>query len=223
MNGHAFIIIALAAAAAWSAETIAVGPVPATGGTVTPAGGNNDSQIELYWDSGTCTGDFAWYTGTNTWGGVDFSISTIAAYTYIYSSRIYYYPYWPNGTWEGNGMAVYAFSGGTPGSVMMPSRYVRGSGTVGGWQSFDVSWGLPGGVQSFVMCFSQLYNYPGVDPVYPLDSATNYGIHCWYYYQGVWAHTSSLYAGDLMLRATVDDTHSAVAPASFGRVKAMYH
>ncbi len=221
MKKLAVLFVALAAAA-WGAEFIAAPPLNATG-TVTPAP-NGDSTVEIYWDNGTIYTAFAWYTGTNTWGGNDYDISTLSTYVNIASSRIYYYPGWPNGTWEGNGIAAFAFSGGTPGSIMMPSRYVRGSGTVGGWQSYTVGWALPGATRTFLFAYSQLYNYPGVDPVYPLDGNASGGAHSWYYYSGVWARVSSVGYGNraLMHRCTMEDNVD-VAPSSFGRVKAMYH
>ena len=55
--------------------------------------------------------------GNEYWAANDFSVATLAGYDYIYSSRLYYSPNWPNNTWEGNLMTVFAFSGGTPGSI----------------------------------------------------------------------------------------------------------
>ncbi len=222
MKRYAFLITALAAAA-WGAETISVSPSPNAGGTAAP-GHDGDVTTELYWDNGTCYTAFAWYTGANTWGGNDFDISTLTSYNYIDSTRIYYYPNWPNGTWEGNGIAVFAFSGGTPGSIIMPSRYVRGSGAVGGWQTYSVYWNL-GSTRTFLFAYSQLYNYPGVDPVYALDTNAAGGAHSWYYYGGVWSRISAAGYGNraLMHRCTVWYAIPAVEPSSFGRVKAMFH
>ncbi len=221
MLKNAFFLVVLSAAAAWGTETISVSPSPNAGATVTPPP-SGDATNELYWDNGSCYTDFAWYTGANTWGGNDYDIATLTSYYHIYSSRIYYYPNWPNGTWEGTGIAVFAFAGGTPGSIMMPSRYVRGSGAVGGWQSYTIGWWLSS-TSTFVIAYSQLYNYPNCDPVYPLDTNAAGGAHSWYYYGGVWSRISAVGYGNraLMHRCTMSQ-QNAVAPSSFGRVKAMF-
>ena len=181
-----------------------------------------DSQLQLYWDNGTPGTEFNFYTGVNSWVANDFNISTLASYNYLVSaSACQYSSGWPNGNWNGNLLAIFGFSG-TPGSILWGPVYVRGSGS-GGWQTYPIGWSL-GSVQSFAVAFSQLYNYPNADS-FTLDTGSNGG-HSWYYYAGVWAHISSLGYGNhaLMVRCTVDDSHgNAVAPASLGRVKALYH
>ncbi len=191
MKRYAVLLSALTAAAAWGAEMAWAPPLSHINGTAGPAP-NGDGAVELYWDSGSIYTAWCWYTGANTWGGNDYDIATLSSYTYIYSSRIYYYPNWPNSTWDGNGMAVFAFAGGTPGSMIMRSRYVRGSGNIGGWQSYNVGWSL-GATRTFLFAYSQLYNYPRVDPVYPEDTNASGGAHSWYYNGGVWARTSSIH------------------------------
>jgi len=48
--------------------------------------------------------------------------------------------------------------------------------------------------------------------------------HSWYYRYGAWHPWSQAGFGNyiLMIRCTVDDAFGAVAPASLGRVKALY-
>ncbi len=222
MRALAFLIIAAAAASAGAAETVsAAGPFSYAVRPVNPRGAG-DAELELYWDYGEIGLQLAFYTGKNSWAGVDFSIATLSTYDRIYSSRIYYWPNWPDNVWQGNGMAVFVFAGGTPGSVLMPPRYVRGMGAVGGWQNYAVGWDL-GPTQDFLFAYSQLYNYPLCDPVMPTGGG--YALHSWYYYDGAWARSSSLGYGlvAFLIRATVIDHNSAVAPTSFGRVKAIYH
>jgi len=179
------------------------------------------AQLELSWDTGSVNGATAWYTGAGSWGANDFNISTLAAYNRVASARIYYYPNWPNSILEGNREAVWSFLGGTPGSLLWGPTYVRGT-TAMGWNTFAVGWTL-GAVTAFVMAFEQYYNYPVCDPVLNWSWAGTTG-HSWYYYAGAWASFPQLGYGNypLMIRCTVDDSFSGVAPASLGRVKALY-
>ena len=220
MNKSALIIagLVLGTAGAWGADTVAA---PPHGGPFAPGGGT-DATLELKWDSGQPSfGPIAWYTGAGAWGGVDFNISTIAAYHWVESGKIYYYPGWPNNIFEGNRMAVWSFGGGVPGSILSQPTYVRG--TAFGWNAYATGYNLSAAT-AFVMAFEQYYNYPQCDPVIELAS-TGTASHSWYYYGGAWGPVSLLGYGNfpIMIRAIMNDTgFAAVAPASFGRVKAMY-
>ncbi len=221
MKRYTVLLCALAAAAAGAAD-IAVGyGAPARGGAA-PAP-PSDATLDLYWDNGSPGTGFSFYTGAGAWAGNDFSITTLSSYNYIVSARVYQYLNWPNGSWSGNLLAVYAFGGGTPGTMMWGPQFVRGSGS-GGWQTYNIGWSL-GSAQSFVVALNQLYNYPGANG-FTLDTGSNGG-HSWYYYNGVWGRISSLGYGNhaFMLRCAVDDTHynNAVQPATLGRVKAAYY
>ena len=217
MKKFAVLMVALVAAWAWAADTVIS---PAYHGPYVPDNGS-DATLELAWDTGTITNAVAWYTGAGAWAGVDFNISTISTYKYVDSGKIYYYPNWPNGTFEGNRIAVWGFSGGVPGSMLNSPSYVRG--TAFGWNTLPAGGFYLNTATAFVMAFEQYYNYPACDPVVNM-STTGTASHSWYYYSGAWAGIAGLGYGSyaLMTRAIVNTAGSAVAPTSFGRVKAMY-
>jgi len=215
MKMFAVLMVALLAAGAWAADTVVS---PTYHGPYVPEKGT-DATRELSWDTGTITNAVAWYTGAGAWGGVDFNISTIATYKIVESGKIYYYPNWPNGTFEGNRMGVWSFSGGVPGSLLNGPTYVRG--TASGWNTYANGYNL-GSATAFVMAFEQYYNYPACDTVINMSSSGT-ASHSWYYYSGAWAGIAGLGYGSypLMTRAIMSDL-TGVTPTSFGRVKAMY-
>jgi len=220
VNKSALIIVGLVlgTAGAWAADTVAG---PPHGSPFAPGGGT-DGTLELKWDTGSINEVVAWYTGAGAWAGVDFDVSTLTSYNYVSSCRIYYYPNWPNGIFEGNRAGAWSFPGGTPGSLLWGPTYVRG--TAFGWNTFAAGYDL-GATTAFVIAFEQYYNYPICDPVVNLASSGTYS-HSWYYYGGAWHPIGGLGYGSfpLMTRCIVDDEHhNDVTPASLGRVKAMYH
>ena len=220
MNKSALIIagLVLGTAGAWAADTVAGPPY---WGPRAPGGGT-DATLELKWDSGTLiAGGFAFYTGAGLWAGVDFNISTLAAYHYVSAGKLYYYPNWPNNIFEGNRMAVWSFVGSVPGSILSGPTYVRG--TAHGWNTYANGYDLAS-TTAFVMAFEQYYNYPNCDPVICYSTQADY-THSWYYYTGAWHPIGGLGNGNfpIMTRAFVSDQGIGVAPASLGRVKAMYH
>ena len=217
MNKWAVLLLGFLAAAAWAADTV-VSPVYP--GPYVPGKGTDD-EYELSWDNGTINDAVAWYTGAGAWAGADFNISTIVVGRWVSSGKIYYYPNWPNGTFEGNRMGVWSFAGSTPGSLLHGPTYVRG--TAFGWNTFSAGNYNLGSATAFVMAFEQYYKYPACDPVVNLASGGTYS-HSWYYYSGAWAPITGLGYGayPLMTRAIVG-YWVGVAPTSFGRVKAMYH
>ena len=199
---------------------------PADPAVAAPRG--RDGMLELQWDSGKPSWLITWRSGAGVWVGNDFDVSTVKTYPYIQKVRFYSTPTWPNGSWEGFYLAVYSFAGSVPGSMMWPAggrgKYVRGTTTGYGWQNFDVGWALPSGVRKFVAAVEQFYDYPNCDPHLVDDNAT-FRKHSWAYYQGNWnplSNKTGYY--NLMLRVIVDDDHNpGVAPATVGRVKALYY
>jgi len=220
VNKSALIIagLVLGAAGAWAADTVAA---PPHGGPFTPRGGT-DATLELAWDNGVPFADAgAFFTGADKWGGVDFDITTLSSYHYVASGKIYYWPGFPNNEFEGNRMAVWSFVGGNPGSILHGPTFVRA--TAFGWNAYAADYNL-GATTAFVLGFEQYYNYPYCDPIYTMSS-TGTPSHSWYYYGGVWRPMNQMGYGNypLMYRAIMNDTgFAAVAPTSFGRVKAMY-
>jgi hypothetical protein len=217
----AALTITVAGAADHVVERAAAGPAAAA-----PRG--CDGTLELQWDSGKPSWLITWRSGAGVWVGNDFDISTVKTYPYLRKVRLYSTPTWPNGSWDGFYLAVYSFAGGVPGSMMWPAggrgKYVRGTTTGYGWQNFDVGWALPSGVRRFAAAVEQFYDYPNCDP-HLVDDNPTFRKHSWAYYQGNW-HPLSNKTGyyNLMLRVIVDDDHNpGVAPATVGRVKALYY
>ncbi len=221
MKGRIIITLAAvvaAAAASWAADVA----VAHNGTTVTPVSTptvsrpGTDATMELKWDDGTPTNRWAWYTGADAWIAQEFDISTISSYNYVRYIRFYAYGNWPNGIYEGGRIAIYSFSGGSPGSILWGPEYRPNTGD--GWNDLDVWWSL-GTVTNFMTAWNQFYNYPNCDGWCVAGGTT---AHAWYYYNG-WSHGSSQFGRTFMIRAVVDDEHpAAVAPSSLGRVKALY-
>jgi len=212
------------AAAAWGADW-AVDVAPNAGGK--PEG--TDSTLELKWDTGTRGLGMAWYTGAGSWVGNDFDISTVSSYFGISTIRMYTSSTWPNNSWEGMRYAVFAFTGGVPGSMLWPAsgvgRFYRpdnGSGWV--WVDVTVGWTLSTGVNVFCAASEQYYNYPTCDP-FGLDNNPTFFNHSWQRYGGSWAPMNGYESypyKNLMLRVTVCDDANRVSPSSMGRIKALY-
>lgn len=215
----------MAAAAAGAADHVAA-PAPYDAPPANPPG--RDGTLELKWDSGKASWLIAWRSGAGTWVGNDFDVATVKTYPFIRAIHVYSTPTWPNGTWDGFYLGVYAFTGGVPASMMWPpggrGRYVKGTTSGYGWQVFAVNWSLPSGSRAFVPAVEQFYDYPNCDPHLVDDNAT-FRQHSWAYYQGNW-HPLTNITGyyNLMLRVVVDNEHNpGVAPATVGRVKALYY
>jgi hypothetical protein len=200
---------------------------PATPGAAKVPARGRDGTFELKWDSGTASWLIAWRSGAGTWVGNDFDVSTVKTYPHIRTIRVYSTPTWPNGSWEGFYIGIYAFAGGVPGSMMWPpggrGKYVKGTTSGYGWQIFTVDWNLPSGVRKFAPALEQFYDFPNCDPHLVDDNAT-FRKHSWAYYQGNWhplTNTTGYY--NLMLRVVVDDEHNpGVAPTTVGRIRALY-
>jgi hypothetical protein len=217
------VTLALAAAAAVGAADFVVEPAPpATGGDV-PA---YDATMELKWDNGTRRWSIAWYTGAGAWVGNDFDISTISTYHAIEKVRFYSRDNWPNTGWDGFRVGIYNFSS-VPGSLLWPTAgggyFFKPSGLQGHiWVDIAIGWTCPS--TAFVVAVEQYYNYPNCDP-YALDTNTTFQRHSWQYYQGSWSPlevASFPEWRNLMLRAVVNNSTLGVAPASLGRVKALF-
>ncbi len=191
----AFVAVA---AAGWATDVASAGAGGAPG---------DGGQMWLYWDNGTASGGFT------TFAGNDFDISTTPSYNYIDSLRCYIYPNWPNSTLEGGRIAIYAFSGGSPGSILWGPRFR--ANTAFGWLTYDVGYSL-GSQRTFMATYDPFYNYPNFD-VLSLDTDTSGGSHSWYYNNG-WKHPNR----NLMLRVSVS-SGAAVTPTSVGRIKALYY
>ena len=186
-----------------------------------------DDTSELKWDSGAGRWMVVWYTGADSWVGNDFDVSTIKTYggikTYRTQSRL-----WPNQRWDGFRIAIYAFAGGVPGSMMWPTsgtpKFVMPTGSEREWKDFDVSWVLPG-VTKFMAAQEQFYNGPSLCDPYLIDNNAAFRGHSWMNTTGRWrlyyVESVAPYR-NLMIRVIVNDLTS-VTPTSVGRVKALYY
>jgi len=220
MGKYVLALLALAAVAG-AADLAGVRAAPAGEAREPGRLDPSDGLIDLGWDRGGVYGGFVWITGLGVWAGSDFDISTLATYNHVASGRIYYYPHFPNEIFEGNREGVWSFAGGAPGSLLWGPTFVRG--TAFGWNSYAVGWTL-GAVTAFVMAFEQYYDYPNCDPVTTCAHGAGSGDHSWIRYGGAWHHWWETGNGNfaLMIRCIVDNSYSGVAPASLGRVKALY-
>lgn len=208
------------AAAAYGADVILAPAPPAP-----RAGGGSDATAELKWDSGRPKWLVAWHTGAGTWVGNDFDISTLKTYGGVKKVRFYSGPAWPNNRWDGFRLALYAFAGGQPGSLLYGPKWVRGYTPGYGWNDFSIGWVLPASTRAFVAACEQFNNYPSCDP-FALDDNPTFRGHSWVYYKGEWSKMSTAANPykNLMLRVVVDDEQNVfVGPTSFGRIKGLFY
>jgi hypothetical protein len=213
------VLAAFLGATAWATDVV-VAPTAPAGSPL--AADDYDAALELKYDNGTRSYFMAWISGAGAWVGNDFDISAISEYRAIARIRVYSNPAWPNTKWDGFNVGIYAFAGGQPGSLLWGPRYVKPARTSYGWCNFSVNWTLPAAYRAFVAAFEQFYNYPNMDP-YALDTNPTFLGHSWRYYRGSWSPITG--AGgyrNLMLRVVVNNVTVGVAPASLGRVKALY-
>jgi hypothetical protein len=172
-----------------------------------------DGSVWLLWDNGTANNINVTLPG---WVGYDFDVSTLKNYTYVRKFRMYMRD-WPNLRWDGSRIGIYSISGGVPGSILWGPKFVMP--TQEGWNNFRVGYFL-GTRTKFLACWDQFYNYPDCDTLCFDTGPARTGK--WVYSGGSWTPLASPNA-NLMLRVQVDDEHNpAVAPASFGSVKALY-
>jgi hypothetical protein len=140
---------------------------------------------------------------------------------YVKYLRIYCHREEPNEQWDGFRIALFAFQNGVPGEMMWPQsgepKWVRPEiGYQAGWYDFPVDWYLP--VNSFVAAWEQFYDPPDCDAI----SFDDGGWCCertWRRGEGVWSKMDC--SANLMVRVYAE-LMGGVAPASLGRVKALY-
>lgn len=213
------------AAGAWAADSVVI-PADARLSVVEAPG--YDSTVELSWDSGFGRWWLAWYTGADAWVGNDFDVSTLKTYGGLKTMRVQLRNDWPNTGWDGGRIAVFAFVGSVPGSIMWPTsgtpKFVMPSGATG-WKDFDVSWVLPG-AKKFLPAWEQFYNNPACDP-FLIDNNPTFMGHSWQYLSGSWTpfeQSNIAPYRNVMIRMIVDnEQNDAVSPSSIGRVKALYY
>ncbi len=224
----------LVAGAAWAADVAVDGGSSSGGPALATPTANDQASLELMWDNGTRRWSIAWYTGSDSWVGNDFDVSTVkTSYAKILKYKYYTRAGWPNEIWDGMRFAFYAFRGGVPGSMLWPtggSPYFFKPSAVAGqhiWVEFSIDWICPS--QKFVAAQEQFYNYPLCDP-FSLDTNTTFRGHSWSYYQGQWAPYESGNPAvgpyrNVMVRVWIEPGQEfpGVEPSSIGRVKALYY
>ena len=186
--------------------------------TVTPGHG---SERELKWDNGDCLMLEYWPKGAGKWWGNDFDISTLKTFSRIKGIKLVSAMDWPNHAWDGFRLGVFDFSANIPGRLLWPEsgtpKFVIGTGGPGPvWCEFAVSWNLPSGHRKFVAAMEQFYDVPNCD-IMGYDSYQGVPEHSWYKLS-IWYRVRFY---NLMIRVFVEEV-DAVAPASLGRVKALY-
>jgi len=214
------IAAALAAATAALAADYVVEHAPA--GPAQPLLPEEDGVVELKWDTGTRSYLMCFYTGAGTWLANDFDLSQIPEYTRVTRMLVYTSPTWPNATWDGFRLGIYAFTGSVPGSLLWGPKFVKPGLTAAGWANLAVAWTLPAAQLRFAAGLEQYYNYPTCD-AHAIDNNRTFRQHSWLYYGGSWrAYTNSTGYYNLMIRVRVSDVYSGLLPSSIGRVKALY-
>ncbi len=211
---------------AWSADCIVDGaPLHFTA----PAPAGRDATIELKWDNGTVRWNICWYSGSDTWVGNDFDLSTISSYKAILKYKFYTRVDWPNGRWDGVRIGFFAFSGGVPGARLWPTSgsgyFFKPNSTAPRhvWVACDINWTCP--TSKFLAGQEQFYNYPNAD-VFALDDNPVFMRHSWQYLRGAWSlfdQPNLAPYRNAMLRIFVDDETVNVSPTSLGRVRALYY
>jgi hypothetical protein len=230
MRRIAVICLAACGAAAFAADTATWGGAASAGRSGEPG---PSGTLELGWDNGTRSYLVCWYTGRDSWAGNDFAarFGRDTTYVRIVSVRVYTSNRWPNERWDGFRIAIYDFEGDPerlPGDRLWPESgpgyFFMPQGPRGEyWVEVPVGWTTAH--VDFVAAMEQVYDQPRCDP-FAVDSNRRFLRHSWSYYIGLWQRletTSDPYF-NLMLRVVVEDGGSfpAVAPTSFGRVKALY-
>ena len=172
-----------------------------------------DGSKWLSWDNGTASATNVTMSG---WIGHGFDVSTLEDYTYVNKFRMYMRA-WPNRSWDGGRIGVCGFQGGVPGSLLWGPEFVMPAQQ--GWNDFDAACFL-GSQTKFIAFWDQVYAYPNGDTLC-FDTGPE-RVGKWVYIRGAWSPYTGA-EGNLMLRVRVDDKHNpAVAPASIGRVKALF-
>jgi hypothetical protein len=222
----------------WVGVIAAAGAAPAADTAVFGRGADSappplaDGTRELKWDNGDWEFLVYWYTGAGSWAANDFAEGSPGDThgRYVASFKLFSSPLVPNQAWDGFRVAIYEFRGmprGVPGEKLWPAagegRFFLPSGPGGhGWVSVPIGWVV---TTPFVAALEQFYDPPACDPFAVDSNRTDLG-HSWSYYGGLWRRfesTADPYR-NIMLRVIVEDLpyHPAVAPASFGRVRALY-
>jgi len=211
MRGGIFFLCLGAVSAACVATAVDYGGAEAYGERAWPLPG--DGSVWLSWDNGTPSATNVTLSG---WIATDFDVSTLERYTHVNRFRMYMRA-WPNRRWDGGRIGICSFQGGVPGSLLWGPEFVIP--TQEGWNEFDADCFL-GSRPRFLAFWDQVYSYPNGDTLcFDTGPARS---HLWTYYGGSWGPYVGAEA-NLMLRVRVDDEHNpAVAPASIGRVKALY-
>jgi hypothetical protein len=155
------------------------------------------AEYEFYWDDGTLSYFWCWYTGGNYWavqfddektGGVaDGMVTAYGAATF---------PDWPDSTYQGCYMHVFDDSGGHPGSDL--GYTYLGFTNPGSFEWIETTVGLS--TSTFYIAFEQYGDYPDCDSV-GVDAEA--GTHNWTGYGGDWSPTTLF--GDFMLRCYWED------------------
>lgn len=216
------LTLVTAATTAPAADTRWYGPHPDDGSARADA-----ATSELSIDNGTWKYLVAWNTGRDVWVGNQFLAGPKPSYR-VHALRFFSSTVWPNEVWEGFRVAIFGYDGYTPTAMLWPT---------GGTGSFFKPTGLTGhvwvevpvdylGPNRFVAAVEQYYDGAACDP-FAVDSNRTYLNKSWQKY-GAEAWKALRPATDpyynLMLRVVVEEeTAPGVAPATLGRVKALYY
>jgi hypothetical protein len=181
----------------------------------------------LQWDNGVFRVGVHHQYGEDTWAGLDFDTSTLKTTKWRLKNVRANLGWAGNVRWDGMRLAIFDMAGGKPGKIIWPKsgtpKFVMPYGKpnpICTWCVFPVGYDLPR--PEFVVALEQYYDHPNCD-LYGAGYGRGFAErHTWFKYRSSdWEITK---IGVWMFRAVVEGpTNVAVAPASLGRVKALYY
>lgn len=185
------------------------------------------AEHELQWDNGVFRLGYHFRDGKDTWAGIDFDTSTLKTTKWRLKRVRANLGWTTNERWDGMRLAIFDMAGGKPGKIIWPTsgtpKFVMPYGTpspICTWCEFPVGYDLP--EPEFVVALEQYYDHPNCDS-YGVGHGRGFAEkHTWFkYWNTDWKITP---IGIWMFRAVVEGpTNIVVAPASLGRVKALYY
>lgn len=187
------------------------------------AGFAKATEIELSWDTGVWQWMLCNLYGDDLWYGNDFDLATMGTDWRVKRIKLMSAAMWPNNTWDGARVGIFAFAGGQPGTLIWPENgvpkwFVGSGGPEPVWCEVTVNWKLPPTHLAFVAAWEQFYNWPNCDPICQ-DNAYGTQGHSWVKWNGTWYKNL---AGNIMVRVIVESSQT-VTPTSLGKVKALFY
>jgi len=185
------------------------------------AAGALATDYELKYDWGTTNAGFG--GPHDIYYGHDFDLTNYNP-RFVKNIRVYSSGLVFNKQWDGFNIALFDFSNGYPGEMLWGPKFVVGSGMEGPygqhWCDFTVAYTLPTGKTKIIAAVQQYWNGENFDPLY-IDNGPYLGHQWWRTSPTQWSEYYN--DGHNLLIRIVVSTNVGVAPASLGRVKAVFN